>query len=75
MGYSVTLRPSLFDQFSAVQTLSAHTAPVTCLAAIYLLARSDELQKGEAPTINTLIASGSSDSSVIIWERKGYDSK
>ena len=50
-------------QFTLGQVLSGHSGAVTCLTAIALFSDEDD------PVINTLIASGSADSTVCIWER------
>ena len=55
------------SQFVMKQVLSSHTAAVTCLAAIHL----QPSREGEE--ITSLIASGSSDSTAIIWERRSKD--
>ena len=64
-------------QFAASQVLSSHSGPVTCLAAIYppsdLTTTAD--RGGKPPTIHAVIASGSSDSSVIVWERRTGEGK
>ncbi len=59
--YVLAFLPSL--QFTFGQVLSGHSGAVTCLSAIALFSDGDD------PVINTLIASGSADSTVCIWER------
>ena len=55
------------------QVLSEHTGPVVCLAAIHLPPKSANETEEDAPSITTLIASGSSDSSLVLWERKSLN--
>ena len=54
--------------------LSEHSGPVTCLAAVHLPPKSPEAAEEDAPEIATLIASGSSDSTLVLWERKSLKS-
>eukprot|EP00731_Ephydatia_muelleri_P007818 Em0004g156a len=49
--------------FCLAQTLCKHSGPVTCLSATYVATSTDQPY--------TLIASGSSDSTVVIWRREG----
>ena len=59
------------SQFSALQELTSHTASVTCVAGVHLLLSNRE--EGELPSIRTLIASASSDSTLKVWERESLD--
>ncbi len=57
-----------------VQTLKLHSGAVTCLAATYLPHLSVVCEGKDADVSTaTLVASGSADSSVVIWERTNSD--
>ena len=61
--------------------LSGHSGPVTCMATLHLpplkwTSEIEEEARAEgAPSVRTLIASGSADSSLILWERKDLESR
>lgn len=66
------------------QVLTGHSGPVTCLATLHLpppkstneiAEEEEEVAVESAPSFTTLIASGSADSSLILWERKDCRSK
>ena len=63
------------QEFALGQVLSGHSGSVTCLAAMHLPPKLTSVKEEDAPSIVTLIASGSSDSSLIVWERKNLESK
>lgn len=55
------------------QVLTGHSGPVTCLATLHLPPKStnesEEAAAESTPSFMTLIASGSADSNLILWER------
>ena len=61
--FMYSLRTAILHQFTQGQVLAGHSGSVTCAAAI------NYFPDGEDPVINTLIASGSADSTVCIWKR------
>ncbi|CAI8001653.1 Elongator complex protein 2 [Geodia barretti] len=70
-GKIIVWRKQKGGQFTVVQELSSHTASVNCVAGVYLLLSDRE--EGETPSIKTLIASASSDSTLKVWQRLNLD--
>ena len=66
--YNAPVYPNL--QFVVGQVLAGHSGPVTCIAAISI---SNKSSSEGVPGITALIASGSADSDLIIWESKDHN--